>query len=161
MTLRVPFPKTLFAEGFYHFASDVGLGILRKWTTRVDSGVGSLLRVEHAEAVVVLCGEDDIFHARVFGGLGPFRWVKMLWVEGFVKVLVISLVLIIIRTIAVDPGLVADGPRLHHFPLGVDTPVHHKAEFQVLPLADAVGDNGVGFRALVVILGEGHHANKA
>ena len=79
----------------------------------------------------------------------------MLRVNGFVKVLVISLILVIIGAIAVNPWFVADGPRLHHFPLGVDAPMHHKAKLQVLPLADAVGDNGVGFRALVVGLGEG------
>ena len=78
----------------------------------------------------------------------------MLWVEGFVKVLVISFVLVIIRAISVDPRLVADGPRLHHFPLGVHAPVHHEAELQILPLADAVGDDGVDFGELVVGLCE-------
>ena len=79
----------------------------------------------------------------------------MLRVEGFIKVLVISLVLVIVCSIAVNPRLVADGPRLHHFPLGVDAPMHHEAELQVLPLADAVGDNRIGFGELVVGLGEG------
>ncbi len=154
-------PKALFAEGFHHFARDVGLGILRERTARVDGGVGGLLGVEHAEAVVVLRGEDDILHARVLGGLGPFRRVEVLWVKSLVKILVISLVLVIIRPIAVNPRLVAYGPRLDDFPLGIDAPVHHKAELQVLPLADAVGDDGVGFGLLVVGLGEGGHANKA
>jgi hypothetical protein len=39
--------------------------------------------------------------------------------------------------------------------------VHHEAKLQVLPLADAVGDDGVGFGLLVVGLGEGGHANQA
>ena len=65
-------PKTLFTEGFHHLSSDVGLGILRERTTWVDSGVGSLLGIEHAEAVVMFRGEDDVLHARVFGGIGPF-----------------------------------------------------------------------------------------
>jgi hypothetical protein len=39
--------------------------------------------------------------------------------------------------------------------------MHHKAELQVLPLADAVGDNGVGFGLLVSGLGEGHDRSKA
>ena len=47
-------------------------------------GVGSLLRGEHAEAVVVLGGEDHIFHARVGGGLGPFFGVETFWVESSV-----------------------------------------------------------------------------
>ena len=71
--------------------------------------------------------------------------------------MVISLVLVIVGAISVDPRLVADGPRLHHFPLGIDAPVHHKAEFQILPLADAVGDNGISF-GLLVGLGEGREA---
>ena len=123
--------------------------------------MGGLLGVKHAEAIMVLRGEDDILHARIFGSLNPFRWVKMLRVEGFIKVLIISLVLVIIRAIAVDPRLVADGPRLHHFPLGVHTPVHHEAELQVLPLADAVCDDGVGFGELVVGLGEGGYSENA
>ena len=73
----------------------------------------------------------------------------MLRVKGFVKVLVISLILVIIGAIAVNPWFVADGPRLHHFPLGVDAPMHHEAEFQVLPLADTIGNDGVGFGELV------------
>ena len=154
-------PEALVTEGFHHFAGDVGLGILRERTAWVDGGVGGLLRVEHAKAVVVLRGENDILHARILGGFSPFRWVEMLRVEGFVKVLVISLILVIIRSVSVNPRLVADGPRLHHFPLGVDAPVHHEAKFQVLPLADAVGDNRIGFGELVVGLGEGGYANEA
>ena len=73
----------------------------------------------------------------------------MLRVKGLVKVLVISLILVIIRTVAVNPGFVTDGPRLHHFPLGVDAPMHHEAEFQILPLTDAVCYDGVGFWELV------------
>ena len=154
-------PEAFFTEGFHHLASDVGFGIFRERAAWVDGGVGGLLSVEQAETVVVLCGEDDVLHACVFGGLGPFRWVEVLWIKGFVKIMVISLVFIIVGTITVDPRLVADGPRLHHFPLGVDAPVHHEAEFQILPLADAVGDDGVGFGELFIGLGESHHANKA
>jgi hypothetical protein len=44
------------------------------------------------------------------GGLGPFVGVEVLWVKGLVKVLVISLIFVIVGAIAVDPGLVADGP---------------------------------------------------
>ena len=146
-------PEALFTKGLDHRTSDVSFGILGEGTRRVDGGVGGLLGIEHAEAVMVLRGENDVFHARAFGGFGPFRWVEMLWVNGLVKILVISLVLVIIRAIAINPRLVADGPLLHHFPLGVDAPVHHKTEFQVLPLADAVGDDGVGF-GLLVGLGE-------
>ena len=154
-------PEALFAEGFHHFAGDVGLGALRERTTRIDGGVGGFLCVEHTKAVVVFRGEDDIFHAGVFGGLGPFQRVEVLWVKGFVKILVISLVLVIIRAVAIDPRLVAYRPRLDHFPLGVDTPVHHKAEFQVLPLTDAIGDDGVCLGLLVVILCEDCHASQA
>ena len=147
-------PEAFFAEGFHHFACDVGFRILRERTTRVDGGVGGLLGVEHAEAVVVLRSKDDILHSCLLGCFGPFRRVEVLWVECIIKILVISLVLVIIGTIAVDPRLVADGPRLHHFPLGVHSPVHHETELQILPLADAVGDDGVGFGELVVGLCE-------
>ena len=84
----------------------------------------------------------------------------MLRVKGSVKVLIISLVFVVVSTITVDPRFVADGPRLNDFPLGVNAPVHHETEFEVLPLVDAVGDNGVGFRELVG-LGEGGYVEKA
>jgi hypothetical protein len=39
--------------------------------------------------------------------------------------------------------------------------MHHEAEFQVLPLADTIGDDGVGFWELVVGLGERQSVNDA
>ena len=66
------YPKAFFAEGFHHFAGDVGFRVFRERTTWIDSGVGGLFGVEHTKAVMVLRGEDDILHARAFGGLGPF-----------------------------------------------------------------------------------------
>ena len=154
-------PEALFAEGLHHFARDVGLGVLRERTTRIDGGVGGFLRVEHAEAVVVLRGEDDILHACVFGGLGPLRRVKVFGVKGFVKILVISLILVIICAVAVNPRLVANRPRLDHFPLGIDAPMHHEAKFQILPFVDTIHDNRVSFSLLVVGLGGNGHANEA
>ena len=151
-------PEAFVAEGIDHRSCDVGFRMLREGTARVDGGVGGLLGAIHAEAVVVLRGEDDILHACSFGGIGPFIGVEVLGVKSLVKVLVISFVLVIISTIAVDPRLVADGPRFHHFPLGVDTPVHHESKLQVLPLADAVGDDRVCLRVLVIGLGEGIEA---
>ena len=47
-----------------------------------------LLRVEHAKAVVVLGGEDDVFHAGVFGDFDPLVGVELHRVESLVEVIV-------------------------------------------------------------------------
>ena len=44
--------------------------------------------VEHREAVVMLAGEDQILHARVFGELNPFVGVELDRIELLVEIVV-------------------------------------------------------------------------
>ena len=84
----------------------------------IDDVVVADLGVEQGEAVVVFAGDDDIFHAGVFGDLDPLGGAELGRVAGFSEL-----------------GVFLDGdlPGVH-VPLalgdlGVEAPVDEEAEF--------------------------------
>ena len=141
-------PHSLCTESVDNIQRNVRLGIAAVGAFRTRHAVVRLGTAEHTETVVVLGGEHHILHARRFGQRGHLRGIEFRRVKRLVQRLVTLLILHVGHPLAVYPRLVANAPRLHHTPLGIHAPVHHKAELQVLPLGNTVQDYGVGLRLL-------------
>ena len=99
-----------------------------------------LVGIEHAETVVVLGREHDIFHPRVFGGVSPLARVELDRVKSVLKVLIRMNIVEIIHVLP-HPGPVLPGnivrsqrPGLHDSPLAVGAPMDEHSELKVLPL---------------------------
>ena len=112
VVLRVPvgfgevgaYHEILLAEGFKDVFQHVALRI-------VAEGMMSDREVEHAEAVVVLGGEDHILHAGIFHGVGPLLRVELRGVELVGQSPVPVFILIErARSVLRDPVFVADRP---------------------------------------------------
>ena len=138
-------PETRAAEGIDHSTGKISL----RRTFLPCAAVVGLLGVEHTESIVVLGGEDHILHARLLSRCSPSFRVEMLRIEGLVQGLISLLILIKVlpfcasdrssvgtQPFSCNPRFVADAPTLHHTPLGINAPVHHKTELEVLPFPD-------------------------
>ena len=141
------YPHILAAESVGHTTGEVCLCR----TIRAGAGIVGVAAVEHAEAVVVLGGENHIFHTSALGGRSPSMRVEMLGVEGFVQCPIRALVVLVVGAIPIYPWFITDIPTFHDAPLGIDAPMHHKAELQILPLGDALHNGRVGFGDGVVL----------
>ena len=144
-------PQSLSTEGIDDVESDVGLGIAAVGAFGTGNTIVGFSTAEHTKAIVVLGGENHIFHACFLGGGSHLVGMETGRVESLVEFLVSLLILHIGHALTVDPGLVADAPRLHNAPLGIDAPMHHESELEILPLVDAVEDDGVGFGKTVAL----------
>ena len=84
----------------------------------IDDVVIADLGVKESETVVVLAGDDDIFHAGIFGDVDPLGGAELARVAGFGQL-----------------GVILDGDLFGvHVPLaladlGVEAPVDEEAEF--------------------------------
>ena len=125
-------------------------------------GVGALvvgeLGVPHAEAFVVLGGEDDVFHAGLPGHPGPFLRVEEVGVE-MVEVLLV--VLVGQAFLVLDPFVPGrhgiESPVDEHAEAGVRPPLH-ALEFLLPGLGGGEGEfrrgrRGIGFLAVFLGLG--------
>ena len=140
-------PEARAAEGIDHATCEVSLCR----TFFAGAAIIGIFTIKHAEAVVVFGGEDDVFHAGTLGGFCPALGIELFGIECFVERPVGSLVVLVVGAASVDPRLIADIPALHDAPLGVDAPVHHEAELQVLPFGDALQNGGVALGDRVVL----------
>ena len=116
---------------------------------RRRDAVVRLLRVEHAEAVVVLRREHDVLHPRVFRGLRPALRIELHRIERRLqRSRTPSCTSRSRPSIAPAPRLVlrAERPRLDDAPLGVGAPVHEQAELEVLPLVELLPNERIGIR---------------
>ena len=105
----------------------------------LGDGVVGRLRVEHAESIVVLRGEDHVFHSGILACRGPLAGVEVSGTELVGQSPVpVQVLLIGAGGVAGDPVLIADAPRLHDARNGIDAPVQQHAEFQVLPLLEVL-----------------------
>ena len=146
-------PKALGTEGVDEVEGDVGLRVAAVGAVDTRHAIVGFGTAEHAETVVVLGGEDHILHAGVLGSGGHGCGVEPGGVESFVEGLVAVFVFLVGHAFAVNPGLATDAPGFDYTPLGVDAPMHHEAKFEVLPLVDAVKDDGIGFGVTVRLCG--------
>ena len=163
VVLRVPvgfgevgaYHEAFLAEGFKDVFQHVALRIVAEGM--MGDGEVGLLGVEHAEAVVVLGGEDHVLHAGILHGVGPLLRVELRGVELVGQSPVPVFILIErARSVLRDPVFVADRPRLDDARHAVDAPVHEHSELLVLPLVEflqhqLVGGPHVGLRPLVHI----------
>ena len=115
----------------------IALGIVAKGM--VGNGEVGESGVEHAESVVVLGGENHVFHASTLHHVCPLRWVELSGVELVGKSPVPVLVLLVGHGgVASHPFFIADGPTLHDAWHGVDAPMEEDTKLEVLPLVEFV-----------------------
>jgi len=134
-------------EGVEEVARDIGLRMIVKGAARVGDLVVGLPRVEHAEAVVVFGGEDEIAHPRFGGETGPGVGIELPRVEGAFQAdvgVVERLVGGLRRRQPVDI-LGAEPPGFAPPLLAVRAPVDHEAELPVLPGRESGLHRGVPF----------------
>ena len=125
--------EVLLAESVEHVAGHVLAWILGK--RAVGDGEVGVFRVEHAEAVVVLGGEDHVFHTGILHHVRPLFRIELRGVEGAGEAPVPVLVALVRKFVGTcDPVLRAEGPRFADAGYGVQSPVEQYAEFLVLPL---------------------------
>ena len=124
-------------EGVEHAADDVGARVRVERAVRVRHAVVGGARVPHAEAVMVLCGEGDVLHARRPRSRGPGVGVEIHRAEGAVQRPVVPLEPLQVAP-ALRPAAHAVGPRpgvlghqrpaLAAVPLAVGPPVEEDPE---------------------------------
>ncbi len=138
--LRVPvglgevgsYLELVFSECFEHVFQHVALGIVLEGM--LGNGEVGLPTVEHAESVVVLGGENHVFHAGVVHRLCPLFGVELGRVELLGKAPIPVFVLLIGHGgVACDPVFINNGPRLHDARYGIEPPMDEHSEFEVLP----------------------------
>jgi len=134
-----PDHKIFFPESIEDLLSHIAARVGREGGFGGCDLIVRLLRIKHTETVMMLGGEDHVFHARRFGGSRPFRRIKVGGIESGLQVLIRFQVIIIIsaiRSATHRPSLIfgTDAPAFHDAPLTICTPVHEQAEFAVLPL---------------------------
>ena len=147
--------KAFVAEGVEHIAQRI-LARIALETAVGDIEIGGL-GVPQAETVVMLGGENHIFHAGILCHACPLFGVKLHGVEivnqAPVPLLVFLVSLVLWRS---NPVLRGDCPRFHHAGNRIQAPVQQYAELQVLPTFQflhhlRVGGPNVVFRLLVHI----------
>jgi hypothetical protein len=89
-------PEAPLPEGLKDRGGDVGLRVCVERGRRCRDAVVRQPSVKHAEAVVMLGGEDDILHAGVMRGPGPALRIERGRVERGLEILVCLLVLEVI-----------------------------------------------------------------
>ena len=125
--------ELLIAESIEHMFQHVATGIVLEGVLG-DREV-RFVGVEHTETIMVLRGEDHVFHACIAASRSPLGRIKLRGTEFLSKTEVpVHILLIGTCGISCNPVLVADGPRLHHAGHGVQPPMEQHAELQVLPL---------------------------
>jgi hypothetical protein len=147
--------EAFLAEGVEDRADRVGLGVGMERAIGRRNLVIRELRVEHAEAVVVLRRIDDVLHAGILGGLRPGARVELGGIEGLGQQPVIVLEPLEFL-VSPGPGLQVVGPgplvlfhqrpRLDAAPLAVSAEVHHESELQILELLEFLRQPGLGER---------------
>ena len=143
--LRVPvglgeigaYGEILVAERIEHKLQHIASRIVAEGV--VGNRKVGLAGVEHAEAVVMLRGENHVAHAGIRTRRSPLRRIEFRWPELIGQSEVpVHVLLIGAGAVACDPLLVADRPRLHDSRNGIESPVNQHAELQVLPLLQVV-----------------------
>ena len=134
-------PYALGPIGIQHLLGDVGPGIRMEGTLFGSDLVIGLVRVEHAEPVVVLGREYHVLHPGVSGCRRPFGRIEGDGIEGRLQRLILVPVFEIIHVTA---GLVlpfdvfrTERPGFDDAPLAISAPVDEHSEFQVLPFGQA------------------------
>jgi len=126
-----------FAKSVEHAFGDVGMLVRVEGAVRRGNLVIGQLCVEHAEAVVVLGGKNQVFEAVARGHFRPLFRLNAHGVETFVQADVLlaenGLVLFPADGLARPFGiLVAQRPRFADAQLGIQTKVHHQRQLLIL-----------------------------
>ncbi len=154
------------AERFKEMGADICIFVRVEGAVfRRDLIIG-ILRVPHAETVMVFCSKKQIFYTCLSGQISPFFRFKTERIKGFVqgKILLLEL---FPCDFPVDslPGPVripvAESPGFHNPQLRIRSPVHHKPQLLVLKpiqLFQHPWIRGVDIRILsAVIMYSSHH----
>ncbi len=140
----------LVAEGLKHILGHIGLGMVGKGA--FGDGIVAVLGVIHGKTIMVLGGENHIFHTRFFGGGGPLVGIELSGVEFLIEIPVPLFVSIVVHgAVARNPVFVfrTYRPRLHDAGYGIQTPVDNHAEFEILPLVKVRAHIGLAGRRVL------------
>ena len=138
-------PHALLAEGIEHPPCHIAFGIVLEGM--LGDGEIGILRVVHAESVVMLGGEDHVFHTSVLHDFGPLHGVELRRIELVFQPPIPFLVLIVGH---IPPAsnpvdiLGTDAPRLHDAGHRIESPVEDDAELEVAPLVEFFQHLGIG-----------------
>ena len=123
-----------FAEFVVQAAGDVRIGAGVERTGWIGDLIIGGLRVEHAETVMMLGGEQQIFESAFLRKFGPSVRAEADGIEGLVGVDILLLEGFDIRPVHIrlGPGAVPVGqrPGFQRAELAAGSPVHHEAEFE-------------------------------
>ncbi len=135
-------PYIFLTEGIEHPSGHIALGIV--FEGMFGDGEIGVLRVEHAETVVVLGREDHVLHTSILHHVRPLFGVEVHGVELVFQSPIPFLVRIIVVHVACNPVFGADRPRLYDSGNGVDAPVEEHAKLLILPVVELGQHCGVG-----------------
>ena len=131
-------PEVFLAEGIEDVARNVRFRIAGEGRSLGDGEI-RIFRVEHAEAIMVLRGENHILHASVLHDVSPLVRVELVGVKERREVPIPFFVAFIGETLrARNPVFRTDGPAFADARHGVDAPMEEDSEFQVLPFVELV-----------------------
>ena len=133
--------EVLLAECVKHIPCYVTLRIVLERLAMCYAEVG-ILRVVHAEAVVMLGCEYHVFHACVLHHVSPLVGIKLRRIELVLQSPIPFLIVVVrqMMLLARYPVYIfrTDTPRLHNARYAVESPVHQHSKLLVLPLVELV-----------------------
>ena len=136
--------ELLIAEGGEYVLKHIAFGIVPECV--LSDGVISESGVKHTESIVVLGGENHIFHPCTLHDFCPLRRIELSGVELIGKSPIPILVLLIGHCgVASNPLLIADRPTLHDTWHGIDAPMKKDTKLEVLPRMEFVENLRVGW----------------
>ena len=151
--------ELLIAEGREYVLKHIAFGVISECV--LGYGVIGESGIKHAESIMVLGGENHIFHPCTLHGFCPLRRIELSRVELVGKSPIPILVLLIGHCgVASNPVLITDGPTLHNTWHGIDAPMKKDAKLEVLPRMELVENLrvrwpfvGAGLSVKIVLLG--------
>ena len=149
----------IIAEGGEYVLKHIAFGIVSECV--LGDGIIGESGVKHTESIVVLGGENHIFHPCTLHDFCPLRRIELSGVELIGKSPIPILVLLIGHCgVASNPLLIADRPTLHDTWHGIDAPMKKDTKLEVLPRMELVENLrvrwpfvGGGLSVEIVLLG--------
>ena len=148
------------AEGIEEVLGNIGILVGVEGAGGIRDLVGGHFGIPHAEAVMMLGGEDEIPESHIIGKLRPLFRLKAQRIEGAVQVCILLAeeFIVLFPVISLPgPGRVLSGerPGFGNAELGIDSPVYHEAKllilepFQALPHCGLFGPYIIRIRGVI------------
>ena len=90
-------PETFSPESIKDFFGYIGSWICMKRRSCAGNFVICKLCIEHAESVMMFCGENHIFHPCILCCFCPFCRIKLNRIKGCLKIFILFFILHIVR----------------------------------------------------------------